>query len=65
MCREAQHAPPTYDEHNTEAYYPKHIYGTDIGNIYGKPHVIIVDYYSFFIFERPLPDITSDTVILA
>ena len=54
-----------FDEHTTEACYPGHIYGTDIGNIQGKPHVIVVDYFSFFIYERPLPDMTSDTVILA
>ena len=28
-------------------------------------HVIVVDYFSFFIYKRPLPDMTLDTVILA
>ena len=37
----------------------------NIGNIQGKPHVIVVDYFSFFVYERPLPDMTLDTVILA
>ena len=60
-----QHTPCTFDEHTTEACYPGHIYGTDIDNIQGKPHVIIVDYFSFFVNERPLPDMTLDTVILA
>ena len=60
-----QHTPRTFDKHTTEACYPGHIYGTDIGNIQGKPHVIVVDYFSFFVYERPLPDMTSDTVILA
>ena len=54
-----------FNKHITEACYPSHIYGTDIGNIQGKSHVIVVDYISFFIYERPLPDITLDTVILA
>ena len=31
----------------------------------GKPHVIIVDYYSFFIYERPMPDMSSEMLILA
>ena len=26
-CKEAQHAPPTFDEHSVEACYPGHIYG--------------------------------------
>ena len=47
-----------------KAYYPSHIYGSDIANIDGKPHVI-VDYYSFFIYERPMPDMSSETLILA
>ena len=64
-CRHVQHTPPSYDEYSVEACYPLHIYGTDIGNIDGKPHVIVVDYNSFFIYKRPLPDITSETLILA
>ena len=63
-CRQVQHAPPSYDEHSVEAYYPSHIFGSDIGNIEGKPHVV-VDYYSFFINERPMPDMSSKTLILA
>ena len=64
-CRQVQHAPPSYDEHSAQACYPSHIYGTDIGNIDGKLHIVIVGYYSFFIYERPLPDIMSETLILA
>ena len=60
-----QHAPPKFDEHNVEACYPTHIFGSDIGNIDGKPHVVVVDYYSFFLYERPMPDMSSDTLILA
>ena len=52
-CRQVQHAPPTFNEHSVEACYPSHIFGSDIANIDGKPHVIIVDYYSFFIYKRP------------
>ena len=47
-CRQIQHAPPSYDEHSVETCYPSHIFGSDIGNVDGKPHVV-VDYYSFFI----------------
>ena len=31
----------------------------------GILHVIMVDYYSFFIYERPMPDMSSVTLILA
>ena len=48
-----------------EACYPAHIYGSDIASIDGKPHVIVVDYYSFFIYERLMPDMSSETLILA
>ena len=64
-CRQVQHAPPAFDEHSVEACYPSHIFGSDIINIDGKPHVVIVDYYSFFIYERPTPDLSSETLILA
>ena len=55
----------TFNEHTKEVCFPGHIHGTDIGNIQGKPHIIVVDYFLFFIYDRPLPDMTSDTVILA
>ena len=48
-----------------EACYPTHIFGSDIADIDGKPHVIIVDYCSFFLYERPMPDMSLDTLILA
>ena len=64
VCREHQHAPPSYDKHPVEAHFPSHIYGADLYDIDGKVHVVCVDYFSFFIWERPLPDMQSDTVIL-
>ena len=63
--RQVQHAPPTFDEHSVEACHPAHIFGSDIANIEGKYHVVVVDYYSFFMCERPMPDMSSDTLILA
>ena len=64
-CRQVQHALTTFDEHSVEACYPTEICGSDITNIDGKPHVVVVDYYSFFLYERPMPDMSSDTLILA
>ena len=55
ICRQVQHAPPSCDEHSVEACYPSHIFGSDIGNVDRKPHVAVVDYYSFFIYKRPMP----------
>ena len=64
ICHEHQQAPPSYDEHTVEAHFPSHIYGADLCDIDRKVHVVCVDYFSFFIWECPLPDMQSDTVIL-
>ena len=56
ICCEHQHAPQSYDEHSVEAHFPSHTYGADLCDIDGKVHVVCVDYFSFFIWERPLPD---------
>ena len=63
VFHENQHAPSSYYEHSVEAHFPSHIYGADLCDIEGKVHVC-VDYLSFFTWERPLPDMQSDTVIL-
>ena len=55
---------PSFDEHSVEAHFPSHIYGADLCDIDGKVHVVCVDYFSFFIWECPLRDMQSDTVIL-
>ena len=54
-----------FDEHSVEACYPSYIFGSDITNIEGKPHVVIVDFYSFFMYKRPMHDMSSETLILA
>ena len=38
-CRQVQHAPSSYDKHSVETCYPSHIFGSDIANVNGKPHV--------------------------
>ena len=63
VCHENQHAPPSYDEHSVEAHFTSHVYGVDLCDIEGKVHVC-VDCFSFFIWERPLPDMQSGMVIL-
>ena len=64
-CRQVQHAPPTFDEHSVEVCYPTQTCGSDIAHIKGKLQIVVVDYYSFFLYERPMPDMSSNTSILA
>ena len=51
VCHQNQHAPPSYNEHTVEAYFPSHICGADLCDIEGKIHIVCVDYFSFFIWE--------------
>ena len=37
----------------------------NIGEIEGHPHLIVVDYYSFTVFECPLPSLNTTSVITA
>ena len=65
ICCENQHAPPCYDEHcGSPLSEPYTLYGADLCDIEGKVHIVCVDYFSFFTWERPLPNMQSDTVIL-
>ena len=50
---------------HSEAFRPGFKYGADIGEIDGFPHLIVADYYSFTIFERPLPSVSTNSVITA
>ena len=64
VCCEDQHAPPSYGKHSVKAHFPSYIYGADLCDIDAKVHIVCVDYFSFFMWERPLPNMQSDTVIL-
>ena len=48
---------------HSEAFSPGFKYGADIGEIDGYPHLIVVDYNSFAIFECPLPSLAATLVI--
>ena len=50
---------------HADAHRPAVKYGADIGEIEGHPHLIVVDYYSFTVFECPLPSLATTSVITA
>ena len=50
---------------HADAHGPAFKYGADIGENEGHPHLIVVDYYSFTVFECPLPSLTTTSVITA
>ena len=50
---------------HSEAFSSGFKYGADIGKIDRHPHLIVVDYYSFAIFEHSLPSLATTLVITA
>ena len=50
---------------HADAHRPGFKYGADIGEIDGHPHLIVVNYYSFTVFECPLPSLATTSVITA
>ena len=71
LCREYEicaedHAYPSLSNiSHADAHGPAFKYGADIGEIEGHPHLIVVNYYSFTVFEHPLPSLTTTSVITA
>ena len=51
ICAEDHVDPSIMSTSHSEAFGPGFKYGADIGEIDGYPHLIVVDYYSFAIFE--------------
>ena len=51
LCRENQSMPANIPKFQVKANYPGEIYGVDVADIQGKPHIILVDYYTCCIFE--------------
>ena len=64
-CRENQSMPTNTPKFKVKANHPGEIYGVDIINIQGKPHIVCVDYYSCCIFESQLKSLHSTDVIKA
>ena len=51
--------------HHADAHRPAFKHGADIGEIDGHPHLIVINYYSFTVFECPLPSLATTSVITA
>ena len=66
-CRKNQLDPPFSPNTSAtvEAHYPGEVYGTDVVDIQGKHHLVVINYYSTCIFEHPFPSLTSASIILA
>ena len=65
ICAEDHAYPSLSNMNHADAHGPAFKYGADIGEIEGHPHLIVVDYYSFTVFECPLPSLTTTSVITA
>ena len=50
---------------HADAHRPAFKYGVNIGEIKGCPHLIVVDYYLFTVFEHPLPSLNITSVVTA
>ena len=71
LCRECEicaedHAYPGIPNiHHADAHRPGFKYSADIGEIDGHPHLIVIEYYLFTVFECPLPSVSMSSVITA
>ena len=65
ICAEDHAYPGIPNVHHANAHRPGFKYGADIGKIDSHPHLVFIDYYSFTVFECPLPSLTMSSVITA
>ena len=65
ICAEDHAYPSLSNINHADAHGPAFKYGADIGKIEGHSHLIVVDYYSFTVFECPLPSLATTSVITA
>ena len=65
ICAEDHAYPSISNVSHADVHGPGFKYGADISEIDGHPHLIIVDYYSFTVFEHPLPSLATTLVITA
>ena len=65
ICAKDHTYPGIPNVHHADAHGPGFKYGADIGKIDGHPHLVVNDYYSFTVFECPLPSLAMSSVITA
>ena len=51
ICAEDHAYPSISNINHAEAHRPGYKYGADVGKVDGYPHLVVVDYYSFTVFE--------------
>ena len=62
-CRENQHMPPNIPKFQVNARGPGEVYGCDVAEIHGHQHLVVVDFFSCYIFKRKLSNLASFCVI--
>ena len=55
--------PPNIPEFQVSARGPGEVYGMDVAEIQGRQHLVVVNYFSCWIFERKLANLSSLCVI--
>ena len=65
ICAEDHAYPGISNVHHTDAHGRGFKYGADIGKIDSHPHLVVIDYYSFTVFECPLASLATSSVITA
>ena len=65
ICAEDHAYPSISNVSHADAHGPGFKYGADVGKINSHPHLVVIDYYSFTVFEWPLPSLATSSVITA
>ena len=65
ICAEDHTYPSISNVHHADAHRPGFKYGADVGKIDSHPHLVVIDYYSFTVFECPLPSLATSSAITA
>ena len=65
ICAEDHAYPSISNINHVDGHRPGFKYGADVGKIDSHPHSVVIDYYSFTVFECPLPSLAMSSVITA
>ena len=64
-CRENQAMPDNVPKYKVTASHVGEVFGIDVADIKGKPHLVIIDYKSCCIFEHPLSTLHTSEIASA